>query len=349
LKPQPIFMKYITVLFLILISIASYSNFCYAKKGENLRLHEHDLDTSYTYYNSNGEIIDSKIGSYSYQQIIPYGSDSLDLYNIVNYYTETDSLKSNGYSYNFNHPFELGMKYTGEFVSYFPNGNLESLQRFDEYSEPIDSSYYYYPNGKLKMIVVHQEIGKKIFSGTTDTHRFYLLYLDSVGNYLVKRGDGFLRISGPGDSYIEGELKNNKKEGKWSGWNMGTFYEELYHDDILFQGKRFKKNGDIVLYFQEDMQSIATYPRGMQVFMKGLYKNLIISHDLINGISSESISVTFTIDRDGRTKNFRTTEKVALKLREQIVNAIQKMGNWIPAKLQGMEVNVNYTIPIRIK
>ena len=347
MKPQPIFIKYITVLFLILI--ASYSNFCYPKKGAQFIRHEHDLDTSYTYFNSNGEIIDSKIGSYSYQQIIPYGSDSLDLYNIVHYYTETDSLKSNGYIYNFNHPFEFGVKYTGEFVSYFPNGNLESLQRFDEYSEPIDSSYYYYPNGKLKMIVVHQEIGKKIFSGTTDTHPFYLLYLDSVGNYLVKRGNGFLRISGPGDSYIEGELKNNKKEGKWSGWNMGTFYEELYHDDLLFQGKRFKKNGDIVLYFQENMESIATYPKGLQVFMRGLYENLNISYDLIKGISSESISVTFMVDRDGRTRNFRIAEQVPLKFREQLVSAIQKMGNWIPAKLQGMEVNVNYTIPIRIK
>lgn len=340
-------MNYIILLFFI--SLTSFSEFCFANKRENLSIVDSLRDTTYTYFNSNGEIIDSKKDSYSYQKIVPYGSDSLNLFNIINYYTDTDSLKSNGYSDNLNNQLEFGLKYIGELVSYYPNGNLESLQRFDEYSEPIDSSYYYYPNGKIKMIIVHEEIGKKMFSGSTDTQPFYLLYLDSVGNYLLKRGNGFLRIESAREDYIKGELKNNKKEGKWAGRNMGTFYEELYQDDQLFQGKRFKKNGEVVTYFKENIRSMATYPKGIDVFMKSFYNNLNIPREFIEDISSKSISVTFTIDREGRTKNFRTSEKVHLKVREQIVIAIQKMGNWIPGRLQGMEVNVDYTIPIRIR
>jgi hypothetical protein len=327
----------------------SLSEICFANKRENLSINDSRLDTTYTYFNSNGEIISSKKGSYSYQKIVPYGSDSLNLFNIINYYTDTDSLKSNGYSDNLDNQLEFGLKYIGELVSYYPNGNLESLHRFDEYSEPIDSSYYYYPSGKLKMIVVHEEVGKKMFSGTTDTRPFYLLYLDSVGNYLLMRGNGFLRMESAREDYIEGELKNNKKEGKWAGRNMETFYEELYQDDQLVQGKRFKKNGEVITYFQENIRSMPTYPKGIDVFMKSFYKNLNITPDLIKDVSSESISVTFTIDREGNTNNFQISKKIPIKVREQIIGAVQKMGSWNPGQLQGMEVNTKYTIPIRLK
>ncbi|MBB2950913.1 MULTISPECIES: hypothetical protein [Sphingobacterium] len=340
-------MNYIILLFLILFT--SFSQICFANKREDFNIDGSHPDTTYIYFNNNGEIITSKKDSYSYQKIVPYGNDSLNLFNITSYYTDTDSLKSNGYSGRLNNPFEFGLKYIGELVSYYPNGNLESLEKFNEYSEPIDSSYYYYPNGKLKMIIVHEEIGKKIFSGTTDTQPFYLLYLDSIGNYLLKRGNGFLRIENAREDYTEGELKNNEKVGKWKGRNMGTFYEELYQDNQLVQGKRFKKNGEVIIYSQENVRSMATYPKGMDVFMKSLYKNLSIPQDLIKDVSSQSISVTFTIDRGGNTNNFRISEKVPLKVREQIVSAIKQMGNWNPGRLQGMEVNMDYTVPIRVK
>lgn len=59
----------------------------------------------------------------------------------------------------------FGWKYIGESTTYYPNGQLKSLEKFDTNGSAIDSSYYYYPTGKLKMLVTQVESGQNPFTG----------------------------------------------------------------------------------------------------------------------------------------------------------------------------------------
>jgi len=83
--------------------------------------------------------------------------------------------------------------------------------------------------------------------------------LDSLGNYLLKRGNGFIRFDYENGEYIEGELKDNEREGKWEGWNKESRYEEQYLAGILQSGKRFRANGELISYDAEKKESAPTF------------------------------------------------------------------------------------------
>ncbi|WP_293887636.1 MULTISPECIES: hypothetical protein [unclassified Sphingobacterium] len=51
-------------------------------------------DTIVNYFDKSGNPVKTKLASYSYQYIVPVGDDLNRLFNIVSYYTETDSIKS---------------------------------------------------------------------------------------------------------------------------------------------------------------------------------------------------------------------------------------------------------------
>lgn len=77
------------------------------------------------------------------------------------------------------------------------------------------------------MLTVHQEFDRNPFTGTVITKPYHLLYMDSTGNYLLKRGNGFIGLDNEGSTYFERELKDNKREGLWNGWNMEAFMKHL--------------------------------------------------------------------------------------------------------------------------
>ncbi len=110
------------------------------------------------------------------------------------------------------------------------------------------------------MLVTHIDTAQNPFTGSRMTKPYHLLYMDSLGNYLLKRGNGFLRMDYDDGTYFEGELKDNEKEGKWEGWNMGSRYEEQYLGGVFQSGKRFRSNGEVVLYDAETKQSAPILP-----------------------------------------------------------------------------------------
>ena len=317
-----------------------------AEYKDNTYVFKHP-DTLINYFDKSGSSVPTKAESYSYRIISPIGNNSEDLSQIVSYYTETDSIKSMGYG-RYHESLSQQIYYIGELVSYYPKGQMESLQRFDGYSQPIDSSYYYYPNGKLRMLTVHEEFDRNPFTGTVITKPYYLLYMDSIGNYLLKRGNGFVRFDNEDSSYIEGELKDNKREGLWKGWNMGAFYEEFYVNDSLVNGKRFRANGEVVSYDVDTKELIATPPIKIEKFVKTIEKIIDVPQHIIDQTKGESISVSFIIDKEGRVGHFKYNEDVHYKIRIEITKAIENLGQWNPARVQGEPVAISYTMSIRL-
>ncbi|WP_333864898.1 hypothetical protein [Sphingobacterium sp.] len=304
-------------------------------------------DTIVNYFDTSGNPVKTKLASHSYQCIVPVGDDSRRLFNIVGYYTDTDSMKSFAYSRDSTVGF-FGWKYVGESTVYYPHGQLKSVEKFDTDGVPMDSSYYYYPTGKLKMIVVHVDTGQSPFTGSRMIKPHYLLYADSLGNYLLKRGNGMLRLDYDDGTYIEGELKGNEREGKWTGWNMGSRYEEQYLDGVLQSGKRFRANGEVIAYDAETKESAPVLPLKLKQFMEAVYRQIDISDNLITQLKSRLINVTFVVNKDGRLSKFKYDQNIPIKASSQITTAIQAVGPWKPGRLQGEPVAINYTIPIQL-
>lgn len=304
-------------------------------------------DTIVNYFDKSGNSVKTKLASHSYQCIVPVGDDSSRLFNIVSYYTDTDSMKSFAYSRD-SEVGVFGWKYVGESTVYYPNGQLKSLEKFDANGMPMDSSYYYYPTGKLKMLVLYIDTAQNPFTGSRVTKPYYLLYIDSLGNYLLKRGNGFLRLDYLDGAYFEGELKDNEKEGRWEGFNMGSHYEEQYSAGILKSGKRFRANGEVISYDAETKESAPILPLKLKQFMEAVYRKIDIPDHLITQLKSSLINVTFVVDKDGRLSNFKYDGDIPIRIKEKITTAIQSIGPWKPGRLQGEPVVINYTIPIRL-
>lgn len=302
-------------------------------------------DTIVNYFDKSGNSVGSKLASHSYQCIVPVGDDSNRLFNIVSYYTETDSMKSFAYSRDSIVGF-FGWKYVGESTAYYPNGQLKSLEKFDTDGVPVDSSYYYYPTGKLKMLVLHIDTAQNPFTGSRMTKPYHLLYVDSLGNYLLKRGNGFLRQDYDDGTYFEGELKDNEKEGKWEGFNMGSRYEEQYLGGVLQSGKRFRANGEVISYDAETKKAAPILPLKMKQFMEAVYRQVDIPDNLIAQLKSTNIQVRFVVNKDGKLSKFKYDQDIPIKIRSQITTAIQSVGPWKPGRLQGEPVAVEYVIPI---
>ena len=303
-------------------------------------------DTIVNYFDKSGNSVGSKLASHSYQCIVPVGDDSSRLFNIVSYYTDTDSMKSFAYSLD-STVGVFGWKYVGESTVYYPNGQLKSLEKFDTDGVPIDSSYYYYPTGKLKMLVLHIDTAQNPFTGSRMTKPYHLLYMDSLGNYLLKRGNGFLRLDNSDGTYFEGELKDNEKEGRWEGFNMGSCYEEQYLGGVLQSGKRFRANGEVISYDAETRELAPVPSLKMDQFIKEVYKNINIPRDSHTQLGA-TINVQFVVNKDGRLSDFKYDGDIPFEIKREITTAIQRVGPWKPGSLQGEPVAINYTIPIRL-
>ncbi|UQA76505.1 energy transducer TonB [Sphingobacterium siyangense] len=304
-------------------------------------------DTIVNYFDKSGNSVGTKLASHSYQCIVPVGDESNRFFNIVSYYTDTDSMKSFAYSRD-STVGVFGWKYIGESTTYYPNGQLKSLEKFDTNGSAIDSSYYYYPTGKLKMLVTQVESGQNPFTGGAITKPYYLLYLDSLGNYLLKRGNGFIRLDYDNGDYIEGELKDNEREGKWEGWNMESRYEEQYLAGVLQSGKRFRANGELISYDADTRESAPIPSLKMDQFMKTVSQQIDVPDNLIAQLKSTIIHVKFVVNNDGRLSDFKYDSDIPFEIKKEITAAIQRVGPWKPGRLQGEPVAINYSIPIRL-
>ena len=142
------FMKGSILVLIVLVFIGAHTEAFSSKARGKVFIN----DTMVNYFDKSGNAVKTKLASYSYQCIVPVGDESNRFFNLVSYYTETDSMKSFAYSRDSTAGF-FGWKYVGESTVYYPNGQLKSLEKFDTNGSAIDSSYYYYPTGKLKMLV----------------------------------------------------------------------------------------------------------------------------------------------------------------------------------------------------
>ncbi|RKF33108.1 hypothetical protein BCY89_12785 [Sphingobacterium siyangense] len=296
-------------------------------------------DTIIRFFDVEGDFLATKDKSYYYRQVYPVANEPKRLYRVQAFYTETNLPKFSGHSLNYD---GKTLKYFGETVSYFPTGKVESVELYDELSYLIDTAYYYHPNGKLKALVYYEP--NKTEAKSNFPH--YLLYLDSLGNMLLRKGNGFFRFDYKNGQYIEGELVNDKREGIWTGWDQSK-YEEFYKEDILINGKRYLPDGKINTYSAKTMEQEPKYHGNLMADIELLMRRVQFPLEFFEKYKKKTILVNFVVNKSGATEDYEIEGDYELSIKRMMIEAMQRLGKWTPAYLKGVPVRVRYTVPVR--
>lgn len=98
-----------------------------------------------------------------------------------------------------------------------------------------------------------------------------------------------------------------------------------------------------VLIFDEQ----AIYPEGMETLEKRFMANFKPSHR-IKQDKEALIILSFIVEEDGSLSDIRADKHFGADSGEKAIEALQKAGNWTPAKYKGSPVRSEVTLPIKI-
>lgn len=241
-------------------------------------------------------------------------------------------------------------KFKGKKYELFENGNMKSEVMYSKHSQQIDTAFYYHENGRVKSILYFPyTINKK--GKYKIEEPLYLAYIDSIGNMLLRNGNGYA-VSDDSDkySYEEGNYVNHKKEGEWKGHFNGKRYTfvETFTAGKLISGVTTDSLGQQTPYDSISAGKQPEYPGGIASLMRfiGLNYNFP-SEALLSGINGV-VEVEFVIDKSGEPKNFKIKSDLGYGTGEAALRVAKKMKKWEPGKQRGIPVNVSYILPIRL-
>ena len=88
------------------------------------------------------------------------------------------------------------------------------------------------------------------------------------------------------------------------------------------------------------------YPGGMIELNKFLQNNLTNPQDLEEG-EKISVKIKFIVGYDGKLKGFETVEDGGTAFNNEVIRVLKKMPAWIPGKMNGDNVSVYFTVPVK--
>lgn len=156
------------------------------------------------------------------------------------------------------------------------------------------------------------------------------------------------------DDKVKEEIKS-QDELKDDDRAIGAVNEDRGVDDIInaqehkevvvVEEKTEPKEEHVFDAVEQDPQ----FPGGPKALKEWLYKNLnyppIASEQGIEG----TVHVRFVVRKDGKVDKVHVMRSKDPELDKEAVRVISKMPNWIPGKMNGHNVNVWYTVPVRFK
>ncbi len=87
------------------------------------------------------------------------------------------------------------------------------------------------------------------------------------------------------------------------------------------------------------------FPGGVEAFRKFMAKYLVTPDGLEAG-QSKIVKVKFKVDKDGSVNSFEIVTSGGSEYDNEVVRVCKKMPRWVPAIQNGVNVSVNYVIPV---
>ena len=152
--------------------------------------------------------------------------------------------------------------------------------------------------------------------------RFHMLDSASRSNMMKARHESW------GKFKSENEKKWKKHVAMWPHPHMG--FGRMPHHNILIQKE----------------EQLPEFVGGEEALMDWIVDNITYPIMASTNSTEGKVVVTFDVNEDGTIGNVKVKESADPILDNEVVSKVETMPNWIPAKQNGRNVKVKYTLPV---
>ena len=298
-----------------------------------------------SYHDKMERTVTDPVKSYFYRNsFLDTVINNINIYRIEEFYTATNTPKKIAFSSSVD---PLYPKYFFEKRTYFENGNIESLIKYNISGNEIDTAYHCYPTGTLKMITYRNPKRDNIVS---DKSIEYIAFYDENQNLILKNGNGKIKFVHKTEPlyYEEGGMENSYRHNKWSGEYGGFRFEENYQHGSLISGKSFLENGKIVEYDSKTFHVEPAYTHGMDNLLNYIAKNYEYPAEAIKQRIRGTVEIEFTVNKEGYINDIKIVKDLGLGTGEAAEKLVRTFGKWKPGSIRGIPQDVKYKLPIRL-
>jgi TonB family protein len=318
-------------IFLILIAVMTYVLSAKAQRIDTLVYYMKTLRVAD--WPSHAEVPgNDKDSSDFYRVILPPDTNSDKNLFVVNDFYKSGRAKMIGQTKSRKYYLELN----GVCVEFFPNGRRKSAKNYNKGKLKGDIVEYY-PNGKMYLTGVYDDSSKLVVTECRD----------STGKVLAQNGDGHYVKYDEAFKHVdsEGDIVKGRESGEWQGTLGDTIkYTCTYENGVAKNGISHNLNGKEYIFSKAEDEP--TYKGGMQNFYRFLAREIhypaVAKENNVQG----KIFLTFVVNKDGSLSEIRVIRGIGSGCDEESLRVLKLSPKWIPGKLYGVPVRVQYTVPI---
>ncbi len=276
-------------------------------------------------------------GKHDYYFIIEAHSEKNNLFLGKTYY-KSGKIKDSGTYLD-----SIGITKTGDFITYFENGNKAEEKIFST-NKLIGAYKSWYENGNPKLV------GEYIYLDTIDKKdiKFKINQFWNENNIqTVTNGKGEYSETEYNGAVFHGKLNEGVRDGEWNGkdWDKNISYVEQYKNGQFIYGMSIDKKGRSKQYYQ---LFSPPYPKnGIEHFYQFVSENFIVpkSADNITG----RMFFSFLVDEDGNVTKVKVIKSLGFGLDEEGKRVIRRYPDWVPGLIRGLPAKAMFSIPITIQ
>ncbi|HLS37262.1 MAG TPA: energy transducer TonB [Sphingobacterium bovisgrunnientis] len=239
-------------------------------------------------------------------------------------------------------------KFIGQKLEAYENGKIKTKETYSPDGVLIDTAYYYYPNGKLKLAFGYPYKEEKEKIKVTDT--LILVYHDSLGKRHLHNGNGYAEIELSNSTVEKGNYEKHKRTGKWTGSFMRDKYsfEETYNNGKLISGVTKDSLNKEYFYDDKNYHQPPIYPGDIKAIRTFIANNYKYPKEAINASVKGTVKVSFVIDQEGKMVDMKIDEDLGFGTGDAAINVLKRAKKWTPGYMRGVPVRVAYSLPIRL-
>jgi TonB family protein len=251
--------------------------------------------------------------------------------------------------------FEPNLVYEGVVMRFDKEGKRKEITTYER-GMPLGMSYEYFSNGKMRRQTEYLTfVPQGNFTPFTSTMgpfnpKSKLVYLaDSLGNELVKDGNGYVRnvtVFGKDEQTEEGGYTDGLKHGVWKGSSSAsaTSFVETYEMGKLVGGESIRER---VKYPYTNDGAPPSFKGGIKEFYEYVGYATRYPADAARDRISGTVIISFTVEKDGRTSEVKIEQSVFSSIDEEAKRVVLSSPKWIPGTMRGLPVRVRYNIPLK--
>ncbi|TKC00538.1 energy transducer TonB [Pedobacter cryophilus] len=287
-----------------------------------------------TYYIKEQNRPVSNLDSADYIRTIANYKNNEGLYDVFEYYKDNSKKRIGNSLKNTFSP-----EYSGNVLSYYKNGNKQSVENYTK-GKKNGISNYFYQNGNLKKKIEFSVNEKK------EEVELMIQIADSLGkNFLDETSSGRFKII-DGNNEIEGEYLNGNKNGvfKTHDFNLNEDYLDEYKNGEYIKGKTTDSSGKEIEY--NKLFVLPTFKGGLQAFGKFLSKNLEYPDISRRNKTQGRVYLSFVVEKDGSLSEIKVLKGVSSEIDTEALRVLNISPNWTSGTYRSKPIRVSYTLPI---